>query len=124
MGVFYCVQRQAYLNMILGCMAYWNERNAFAKYNRILITDNIFYGKFYTCRPQNVHIAGIALTPTAVAAVCMCAISGYYTLTPIYSHTLHVSEQCGYSLQIIFSHFILECSYLSTTISKYGISNR
>ena len=47
---------------------YWNERNALTKYNKILITDHISYGKFYTCRPQNVHIAGIALTPTSSSA--------------------------------------------------------
>ena len=70
MGVFYCVglQGQAYLNMIFIKM-YWNERNAFTKYNKILITDHISYGKFYTCRPPNVHIAGIALTPTAFVTV-------------------------------------------------------
>ena len=26
------------------------------------------FGKLYTCRPQNVHIAGITLPPSAVAA--------------------------------------------------------
>ena len=58
---------------------YWSERNAFTKYNKILITDHISHGKFYTCKPQNVHIAGITLTPTAGAAVWH--VRCYYTLT-------------------------------------------
>ena len=46
--------------------------NAITKYNKILITDYISYGKFYTCRPQNVHITGITLTPaTAFVAAIM-----------------------------------------------------
>ena len=73
----------------------------FKKYNNILITDHISYGKFYTCRPQNVHIAGITLRPTSVAAVWH--VRCYHTLTP-YTATHLLCLDNAASLQIIYNH--------------------
>ena len=87
---------------------YWSERNALTKYNKILITDHISYGKFYTCRPQNVHIAGITLSPTAVAAVWH--VRCYQTLTP-YTATHLLCPDNAASLQIIYNH-ISVCNVL------------
>ena len=84
------------------------------------------------CRPQNVRIAWITLTPTAVAAadtvlskwwyllaVVHVARLCYYTLTPYTAkHLLCLDNE---SANVLQSHFILECSYMSTTILKNGL---
>ena len=78
------------------------------KYNRIsLFISPIANSIGPTCRPQNVHIAGITLTPTAVTAAdtvlskwwyLLAVVHGgllcYYTLTPV-NQTPLVSRQCG-----------------------------
>ena len=65
-------------------MIFWNERNALKKD----ITDYISDGKFYTCRPQNVHIAGITLTPTAVAADDTISSKRWYLLAVVHGARL------------------------------------
>ena len=80
------------------------------------ITDYISYGKLYTCRPQNVHIAGITLTPTAVAAAdtvlsklwyLLAVVHGarlcYYTLTP-YTAKHFLCLDNAASLQMFYNH--------------------
>ena len=52
------------------------------------ITDYISYGKFYTCRPQNVHIAEITLTSTAVAADDTILSKWWYLLAVVHGARL------------------------------------
>ena len=60
------------------------------------ITDYKSYRKFYTCNPQNVHIAGITLTPTAVAAADTVLSKLWYLLAVIHGALL-----CYYTLTLI-----------------------
>ena len=52
------------------------------------ITDYISYRKFYACRPQNVYIAGITLTPTAVAAADTVLSKWWYLLAVVHGALL------------------------------------
>ena len=85
------------------------------KYNKD-ITVYISYRKFYTCRPQNVHTAGITLTPTAVAAADTVLSKWWYLLAVVHEALLCYCTRTPYttkhllcldnaaSLQMFYNH--------------------
>ena len=80
------------------------------------ITVYISYRKFYTCRPQNVHIAGITLAPTAVAAAGTVLSKWWYLLAVVHGALLCYCTRTPYttkhllcldnaaSLQMFYNH--------------------
>ena len=62
--------------------------NVLTKYNKISLIISPIANSIHVCRPQNVHIAWITLTPTAVAAADTVLSKWWYLLAVVHGALL------------------------------------